>query len=134
MKALFKMLTILIVALCFTICKAQVAHPRATYYYCGSRGMGWGVAGGERLTPSKAKTVRYIAVSRDLERMGFKLGKYVRVTSSHYPHLNGIWKIMDRMSARVHNSIDFLLQNKNDRIKMPMPRKVKIELLTSSTN
>jgi len=133
MKTFFKMLTILIVALIFSNAQAQTANPRATYYYCGSHGMGWSVAGGERLTPQKAKVVRYIAVSRDLERKGFKLGMYVKVTSEHYPHLNGVWKIMDRMSSRMHNCIDFLLQNKGDRKKMKMPRHVKIELLTSST-
>ena len=127
------MLTILIVALIFSKAHAQTANPKATYYYCGSHGMGWTVAGGERLTPQKAKVVRYIAISRDLERKGFKLGMYVRVTSEHYPHLNGTWKIMDRMSSRIHNCIDFLLQNKSDRKKMKMPRHVKIELLTSST-
>lgn len=127
---LFKRITLILTLLLSSVnLNAQVAYPRATYYYCGDKGMGWTVAAGEKLTPQKAKQVRYIAISRDLERKGFKLGKYIKVECEEYPFLNGIWRIMDRMAVRVHNGIDFLLQNRHEQKAMKMPRKVKISLV-----
>ena len=127
MKIFFKMLTLIALMLLFNISSyAQTANPKATWYYAGEPGSGWGLAIGERLTDKKARTVRYIAVTRDLERRGFKLGDTVMVESKVFPFLNGKWRIMDRMSKRLHNRIDFLIQDKSIRKRFTRPVNVTI--------
>jgi len=48
-----------------------------------------------------------IAVSRDLEALGFKLGTKVIVTGAG--DLDGVWNIEDRMNKRFTKRIDFLV-------------------------
>jgi 3D (Asp-Asp-Asp) domain-containing protein len=48
-----------------------------------------------------------IAVSRDLESLGFTLGSKVKVTGAG--DLDGIWNIEDRMNKRFTKRIDFLV-------------------------
>lgn len=121
------MLTLIALMLLFNISSyAQTANPKATWYYAGEPGSGWGLAIGERLTDKKARAVRYIAVTRDLERQGFKLGDTVMVESKVFPFLNGKWRIMDRMAKRLHNRIDFLIQDKSIRKKFTRPVNVTI--------
>lgn len=48
-----------------------------------------------------------IAVSRDLEALGFTLGSKVQVTGAG--DLDGIWNIEDRMNKRFTKRIDFLV-------------------------
>ena len=48
-----------------------------------------------------------IAVSRDLEALGFTLGSQVKVTGAG--DLDGIWNIEDRMNKRFTKRIDFLV-------------------------
>lgn len=130
MKILFKMLTLIVLMLLSTYSSyAQTACPKATWYYAGEPGCGWTMAIGERLTDKKARTVRYLAVTRDLERKGFKLGDTVQVKCERYPFLNGTWKIMDRMAKRLHNRVDFLIQDEKTRKKFSAPTVVEITKL-----
>lgn len=127
MKYFFKKLTLIVLMLLSTISSyAQTATPKATWYYAGEPGSGWGLAIGERLTEKTARTVRYVAVTRDLEKKGFKLGDYIEVKCDRFPFLNGKWRIMDRMAKRLHNRIDFLIQDKNTRKKFSSPTEVCI--------
>lgn len=50
---------------------------------------------------------RWIAVSRDLERLGFVFG--TRVCVSGAGDMDGIWRVEDRMNRRWKRKIDFLV-------------------------
>lgn len=50
---------------------------------------------------------RWIAVSRDLEELGFVFGVEVCVENAGI--MNGIWRVEDRMNRRWTNRIDFLV-------------------------
>jgi 3D (Asp-Asp-Asp) domain-containing protein len=52
---------------------------------------------------------RWIAVSRDLEKLGFTFG--VEVCVENAGAMNGIWVIEDRMNKRFNSKIDFLVDN-----------------------
>ena len=69
------------------------------------------------LTTASLKTIenpdkpeRWIAVSRDLEKKGFTMGKKVVVSGAG--NLDGVWTIEDRMNKRWTNRIDFLVPKK----------------------
>lgn len=68
---------------------------------------------------------RWIAVSRDLEELGFVFGTRVKITGTGY--LDGIWTVQDRMNARWSNRIDFLV---NEDITGGKWEHIKIELLS----
>ncbi len=53
---------------------------------------------------------RWIAVSRDLESLGFVFGAKVCVENAG--HMDGVWTVQDRMNKRWTHRIDFLV-NKN---------------------
>lgn len=50
---------------------------------------------------------RWIAVSRDLEKLGFTMGTRVKISGAG--DLDGIWTIEDRMNKRWTMRIDFLV-------------------------
>lgn len=50
---------------------------------------------------------RWIAVSRDLEELGFVFGTKVKITGTG--ELDGIWQVEDRMNKRYKKRIDFLV-------------------------
>jgi 3D (Asp-Asp-Asp) domain-containing protein len=50
---------------------------------------------------------RWIAVSRDLEPLGFVFGAKVRVEGAG--EMNGVWTVEDRMNKRWKHRIDFLV-------------------------
>lgn len=52
---------------------------------------------------------KWIAVSRDLEKLGFTFG--VEVCVENAGAMNGIWTVEDRMNKRFKNKIDFLVDN-----------------------
>tara|TARA_R100000152_G_C6598981_1_gene56799 strand:+ start:89 stop:490 length:402 start_codon:yes stop_codon:yes gene_type:complete len=51
---------------------------------------------------------RWLAVSRDLEELGFVFGVRVKITGTDSP-LDGYWIIQDRMNSRWNRRIDFLV-------------------------
>ena len=53
---------------------------------------------------------KWIAVSRDLEKLGFIFG--VEVCVENAGKMNGVWVVEDRMNKRFTNKIDFLVDNK----------------------
>lgn len=70
------------------------------------------------LTTASLKTInkdapgshRWIAVSRDLEKLGFVFGAKVCVENAG--KMNGIWYVEDRMNRRWTRRIDFLVSKK----------------------
>ena len=74
------------------------------------------------INPECPGSHRILAVSRDLEELGFTLGSVVRISQAC--EMNGIWYIEDRMNKRWRNKIDFLV---NDKIKYGKWYNVKIE-------
>ena len=51
---------------------------------------------------------RWLAVSRDLEDLGYVFGVRVKITGTDTP-LDGYWIIQDRMNSRWNRRIDFLV-------------------------
>ncbi len=78
----------------------------------------------KKIDPSNPAKHRYLAVSRDLEKIGFTLGSKVRVTGAG--DLDGIWYIEDRMNRRWTKRIDFLV---NKTRKYGKWNNIKIEKL-----
>jgi len=61
------------------------------------------------IDPDAAGSHRWIAVSRDLEELGFVFGVEVCVEGAG--EMNGVWTIEDRMNRRFTKRIDFLVDN-----------------------
>jgi len=61
----------------------------------------------KKIDPANPGKHRYLAVSRDLIALGFKMGTKVRVTGAG--DLDGIWFIEDKMNKRWTKKIDFLV-------------------------
>ena len=76
----------------------------------------------DSLNPAKH---RWIAVSRDLELLGFTFGACVLVEGVG-PNIDGEWQVQDRMNKRWKKRID-LLVNKN--IKYGKCNNIKLTLL-----
>lgn len=66
---------------------------------------------------------RWIAVSRDLERLGFVFGTLVCVSGAG--DMDGIWRVEDRMNRRWKRKIDFLV---NEEMKFGKWDNVKITI------
>jgi len=64
-------------------------------------------ASGKHIDPSNPAGHRWIAVSRDLEELGFVFGKRVMVMGAE--HMDGIYTVEDRMNRRWTKRIDFLV-------------------------
>ena len=64
-------------------------------------------ASGKHINDSDPQGHRWIAVSRDLEKLGFVFGAKVCVENAD--EMNGIWTVQDRMNRRWTNRIDFLV-------------------------
>lgn len=56
------------------------------------------------------KKHRIVAVSRDLEKIGFVMGSKICVENAG--PMNGVWHIEDRMNKRWNQRIDFLVDKK----------------------
>lgn len=67
---------------------------------------------------------RIIAVSRDLEALGFKMNKRVRISGT--AKYDGVWIIRDRMNKRKTNQIDFLI---NEDMGLGLWKSVSITLI-----
>lgn len=61
----------------------------------------------QKINPNNPAGHRWIAVSRDLEKLGFVFGVKVKVEGAG--DLDGIWTIQDRMNKRYTKRIDFLV-------------------------
>ena len=95
---------------------AMAGHKvRATKYYAGHN-CGMVTADGSRINVSKVHSGehRWVALSPDMFRKGYRLGDRIMVVSSN-PRLNGVWVVKDKMAARKRNSIDFLMTRENSK-------------------
>lgn len=90
---------------------AQSYTVSATKYHPGMGGAGWVTASGARIDNTKLKNyeIRWVALSPDLFRKGFKLGDTIEVVSERVEKLNGKWVVKDKMGPRTRMKIDFLL-------------------------
>lgn len=81
-----------------------------TMYYTsyGSR-----TASGDRINASRVKAGqdRWVALSRDMFRSGFKMNDTILVNSDVNPKVNGLWVVKDKMAGR--KKIDFLVHRSN---------------------
>lgn len=66
---------------------------------------------------------RWIAVSRDLEKLGYTFG--VKVCVEGAGDLDGIWTVQDRMNKRFNHRIDFLV---NEELKGGKWDNIKISI------
>ena len=64
-------------------------------------------ASGGIIDPDNPGKHRWLAVSRDLEELGLKMGTMVCIDNAG--DMNGDWIVMDRMNKRWTNKIDFLV-------------------------
>ena len=81
-------------------------------------------ASGAYIDPCCPGDHRWIAVSRDLEAMGFVFGAKVRITGTG--NFDGVWTVQDRMNKRYKMAIDLLVDN---HITLGKWYNVEIELL-----
>ena len=77
------------------------------------------------INPQCPQCHRWIAVSRDLEELGFVFGAKVKITGTGI--YDGIWTVQDRMNPRWTNRIDFLV---NDYVKGGKWDNIKMELVS----
>jgi len=64
-------------------------------------------ASGKKINEFNPQEHRWIAVSRDLEQLGFTFGQKVLVENAE--EMNGVWTVQDRMNKRWVQRIDFLV-------------------------
>ena len=110
MKQLFVIL-ISIIGLA-TMAQGQSHDVYATMYYATRGGC---TASGSRVVPSKVKSGehRWVALSRDLFKAGYRMGDTIVVTSANNSFVNGYWVVKDRMAGR--RKIDFLVHRSDAR-------------------
>ena len=97
MKQLFVIL-ISIIGLA-TMAQGQSHDVYATMYYATRGGC---TASGSRVVPSKVKSGehRWVALSRDLFKAGYRMGDTIVVTSANNSFVNGYWVVKDKMAGR----------------------------------
>ena len=78
-----------------------------------------------QINPSDPGGHRWIAVSRDLEELGFTFD--VKVCVEGAEDLNGDWCVNDRMNSRWHRRIDFLV---DESMKGGKWENVKLSIIT----
>ena len=93
-----KELTIIITLVTATIYHANPAQTNTDYLTTASL---------KKINPKNPQGHRWIAVSRDLEKLGFTMGTKVRIEGAG--DLSGEWTIEDRMNKRWKKRIDFLV-------------------------
>ena len=81
-------------------------------------------ASGKHINPNNPAGHRWIAVSRDLEKLGFVFGEKVLVTGAE--QMDGVYVVEDRMNRRWTKRIDFLV---NETMKGGRWRGVRIKLI-----
>lgn len=104
-----RIVSIAIAVMLFTIGVFAQHTLRATKYY-PRHNCGIVTADGSRINVDKVHSGehRWVALSRDMFRKGYKFGDRIFVTSKN-PRLSGIWVVKDKMGLRKRNSIDFLM-------------------------
>ena len=64
-------------------------------------------ASGKKINENNPQEHRWVAISRDLEPVGFTMGEKILVENAG--EMDGIWTIEDRMNKRWVHMIDFLV-------------------------
>lgn len=110
-----KLLLLYTVLVTGTIYHADPAQCNADYLTTASM---------KKINPDNPAGHRWIAVSRDLEKLGFTMGTRVRISGAG--DLDGIWTIEDRMNKRWTKRIDFLV---NKTRKYGKWNNIKLEII-----
>ena len=89
---------------------------KATKYYAGHN-CGTVTADGSKINNSRVHvmTDRWVALSPDMFKKGYRMKDTIIVTGAAYPILNGEWVIKDKMAKRMTNRIDFLMTPGNSK-------------------
>ena len=66
-------------------------------------------ASGSIINPECPEVHRWVAVSQDMLKEGWKFGECIEVKGAG--NLDGVWQIQDVMNRRYKKSIDFLVEN-----------------------
>lgn len=123
-------LTLITLVTLFLPTMASTTHHevRATKYY-PNHNCGMVTADGSKINIRKVHIFehRWVALSRDMFKKGFKLGDRIWVESDN-PLIRGVWIVKDKMGPKKRNSIDFLMTRGNS-VKFKNPCKVKIKKL-----
>ena len=82
-------------------------------------------ASGARINQDNPEHHRWVAVSQDMLKRGYKFGMCIEVQGAG--DLDGVWEIQDVMNKRYTNSIDFLVENTR---KLGKWKGVKIKLIS----
>jgi len=82
-------------------------------------------ASGARIDERCPEQHRWVAVSQDMLKRGYKFGMCIEVSGAG--DLDGMWEIQDVMNKRYTDSIDFLVE---DTRKLGKWRNVKIKLIS----
>ena len=82
-------------------------------------------ASGARINQQHPELHRWVAVSQDMLKRGYKFGMRIEVSGAG--DLDGIWEIQDVMNKRYTDSIDFLVENSR---KLGKWKNVRIKLIT----
>ena len=110
------MRTLLLLLLVVIFCsnkKVDVASVTATIYHADPKQCNADyltTASLKKIDPDAPEKHRWIAVSRDLEPLGFTFGTKVCVEGAD--DLDGEWTVEDRMNKRWTKRIDFLVNKK----------------------
>ena len=81
-------------------------------------------ASGARINQQHPELHRWVAVSQDMLKRGYKFGMRIEVSGAG--DLDGIWEIQDVMNKRYTNCIDFLVENTR---KLGKWKNVKVKLI-----
>ena len=81
-------------------------------------------ASGAQINQQHPELHRWVAVSQDMLKRGYKFGMYIEVSGAG--DLDGIWEIQDVMNKRYTNCIDFLVENNR---KLGKWNNVKVKLI-----
>ena len=124
---MFRKLLFAVMAVTALAMMGQSYTVSATKYHPGMGGASWKTASGARIDNTKLKNyeIRWVAISQDLLKKGFRMNDTIEVTCERVPKLNGKWVIKDCMGPRVRMKIDFLLP-KGDNYGFSSPTKVTI--------
>jgi 3D (Asp-Asp-Asp) domain-containing protein len=82
-------------------------------------------ASGAQINKDNPEHHRWVAVSQDMLKRGYKFGMCIEVQGAG--DLDGVWEIQDVMNKRYTNSIDFLVENTR---KLGKWKGVKIKLIS----
>lgn len=105
-KILLVLITLIVSTTAFAAADSDETTLYGTMYYTS---YGTHTASGDRVNAARVKAGkdRWVALSRDMFRAGYKMNDTILVNSTVNPMVNGLWVVKDKMAGR--KKIDFLV-------------------------